>query len=615
MIQIITNPDVRGRWLSKMLQIDAEKYPNFAAFTFAMKPNERPLMGRRHVIKRINAVFHQMIQRNVFLLGEAGIGKTTIVRGCVEKLPQYDFFQVNLNAMGLKSDESTDNSSLDISVHMDAVIREAHEIQQDPDVHLVLFIDEIHRLAQVSPVTLQAIKNELADSGHNGMQFIFATTREEHEQYLEKDTALNERCTLLYLDELGEKETVGALESLQKQVENQSNIAIVSEEHLLKEIYDYTERYLPAQAQPRKSLTFYDHMMGEFIGNGYALDDKLVNKVLHDYYSLEGDQRIDPHTLKVYLKSKVFGQDMAIQIICDRMAATLAGLTDKTRPRCSMLLTGSTGVGKTEIVKRVAIALLGKESAMIRFDMTEYSEADSVERLRKEITQRVRAQSHCVLLFDEIEKAAKPCITLFLQVLDDGRLSDEFGRQVTFRDTYIFFTTNEGAEIYDELQGYVKKSDEAQNTDQTLGSYMPLIKKQLGEGNKFSPELLGRLDAVVPFSPLDKADFRRIAAKKLSTLAETMQEQHVELVVDERVLTYLSEDAVRSETGQGGGRQINAAVENEIAPQIGRILLQNKSVRRIGVTIKGELRSENQNSRESHAYIVAGPIEDNRRSV
>ena len=119
----------------------------------------------------------------------------------------------------------------------------------------------------------------------------------------------------------------------------------------------------------------------------------------------------------------------------------------------------------------------------------------------------------------------------------------------------------------------------------------------------------------MPFSPLDKADFRRIAAKKLSTLAETMQEQHVELVVDERVLTYLSEDAVRSETGQGGGRQINAAVENEIAPQIGRILLQSKSVRRIGVTIKGELRSENQNSRESHAYIVAGPIEDNRRSV
>ena len=132
MIQIITNPDVSGRWLSKMLQIDAEKYPNFAAFTFAMKPTERPLMGRRHVIKRINAVFHQMIQRNVFLLGEAGIGKTTIVRGCVEKLPQYDFFQVNLNAMGLKSDESTDNSSLDISVHMDAVLREAHEIQQDP---------------------------------------------------------------------------------------------------------------------------------------------------------------------------------------------------------------------------------------------------------------------------------------------------------------------------------------------------------------------------------------------------------------------------------------------------------------------------------------------------
>lgn len=601
------------------LTIDPQRYPNFVKYAEPMTPNPRPLMGRKHIIRRIKAIFAQRIQRNAFLLGEAGIGKTTIVRGCVKALPNYAFFQINLDAMGLKTDMSTDNSSLDISVHMQAVLQEAHEIQKTPDVHLVLFVDEIHRLAQVSPVTLQSIKTELAESGENGMQFIFATTREEHEEYLEKDTALNERCTLLYLDELGKKATIKALASLTAETEQRMNTRIVIDDNVYEQIYTYTERYLPAQAQPRKSLNFLDHMLGEYFGNGYAMDQKLIDKVLHDYYSLQGDRRIDLQSLSDYLHSRIYGQNEAIQIMLDRLCAAFTGLTDPTRPKMSAIFTGSTGVGKTEMAKAITTAVFGKEGKMIRFDMSEYSLPDSVERLRDSIAALVRANSHCVLLFDEIEKSAENIAPLFLQMLDDGRLSDKYGRQVSFRDCYIFFTTNLGANIYERLAAYVDPdARDDRRDDQTLASYMPLLKEALVKEShkRVKPEFLGRLDAVVPFNPLRQTDYRKIAKKRLRQLEQKLMRQYgIRLVIDDRVLDYLSDDAVDDIAGRGGGRQVNTAIENEIASKIGRLLLANPSLRSIAIAVTGQLRQETTEHRKGNAVLQVGEYQPRKRSV
>ena len=260
----------------------------------------------------------------------------------------------------------------------------------------------------------------------------------------------------------------------------------------------------------------------------------------------------------------------------------------------------------TEISKRLADILFEDPRSFIRFDMTEYSQPSSVERFRDEVTRRVWERPFSVLLFDEIEKACGDVTRMLLQITDDARLINRHNREVSFKNCYILITTNAGAEIYETVAHYMK-SDTGEN-NKGLMKLMPIIKESLrttmGE-NKFPPELLGRLTAIVPFQPLSENTKYKIATAKVKKLQKLVYDKHgVTLQVHKRVLDYIIKDNLSDDANDGGGRSVINKLDTEVTTEISRFINQYPQIKYIRVSVKGELASETKFSKESKGEIV-----------
>jgi len=260
----------------------------------------------------------------------------------------------------------------------------------------------------------------------------------------------------------------------------------------------------------------------------------------------------------------------------------------------------------TEISKQLANILFEDPRSFIRFDMTEYSQPSSVERFRDEVTRRVWERPFSVLLFDEIEKACGDVTRMLLQITDDARLINRHNREVSFKNCYILITTNAGAEIYDTVAHYMK-SDTGEG-NKGLMKLMPIIKESLrttmGE-NKFPPELLGRLTAIVPFQPLSENTRYLIATAKVKQLQTLLLKKHgVTLQVHKRVLDYIIRDNLTNDANDGGGRAVITKLETEVTTEIARFINQYPEIKYVRVIVEGELASETKYSKESKGEIV-----------
>ena len=258
----------------------------------------------------------------------------------------------------------------------------------------------------------------------------------------------------------------------------------------------------------------------------------------------------------------------------------------------------------TETTKQLARILFNDERRLIRFDMTEYANADSLERFREELTARVWERPYSIVLLDEIEKACAPVTRLLLQVLDDGRLMDENNREVSFSNAYIVITTNAGSEIYKTIAQY--------NVDDTgsgkqMKKYNKLIRASISAttgANKFPPELLGRIDMIVPFQPLSEATQKEIVKMKLRKLIDEVQAKHnVELRISGKVVDYLVEDNLDTDSNAGGARAVMSKLESEVTTAVARYINSHPNSRKIGVGVEGQMASDNKNQLESEAYI------------
>lgn len=267
----------------------------------------------------------------------------------------------------------------------------------------------------------------------------------------------------------------------------------------------------------------------------------------------------------------------------------------------------------TEVTKQLSTILFGDDQRhLIRFDMTEWGRDDSVDLFREELSRQVWATSHCVLLFDEIEKASPLVVRLLLQVLDDGRLSDKDGRQVSFLNTYIVLTTNAGSEIYRTIGEY---NADDHGSEASMREYEKVIEESIKstDGGKFPPELLGRIDAIVPFQPLSRPTLRKIMMKKLSALKADVKRKHgIDLTIDKRVVDFLVEDESRSDSDAGGARDMVRRMQRYLSTEVAAFINEHPEERVIAAKIDGTLRSEDVTILKSDARVVVLPYDKPR---
>ncbi|MFF2053869.1 AAA family ATPase [Leifsonia sp. NPDC058194] len=575
-----------------------EKYAALARFSSPLKAAEREIVGREYEISQLMAALSRPELCNALLLAPPGSGKTALVQAASVKDTARSYMEVDLALMIAGLTNADEMASL-----IKQLFDDAERYSQDEEQELVLFIDEFHQIVQLSPAAVEALKPVLAASGARGIRVIAATTDDEFDKFIKPNQPLVERLQRIIVSPPDRATTV---EILRGMAERYGVAEEFFDDRMFELIHEYTDRYVPASTQPRKSILVLDSMVGWHKFAKRPMDTALLADVLLESVGVNVAFRVDAAKIKAQLDSKVFSQQFATSVVAKRLQLCVADLHDKTKPASSFLFTGSTGVGKSELTKQLAQLMFGDvQKHLIRFDMSEYARDESLDLFRHELTSRVWHTSHAVVLLDEIEKASPMVTRMLLQVLDDGRLSDANGRQVSFLNTYIVLTTNAGSEIYETIAQY--------NVDDTgsgkeLAEKMKEIRRSITStqgDNRFPPELLGRIDAIVPFQPLSRNTQRTIVTAKLAAFVQEVLTKHgTRVLIAPRVIDYLVEDKADTDSNAGGARAAIARLTDEVATEVAAFINQNPASRSLQVDIEGELKSEDKNRLKSDAHVV-----------
>lgn len=592
----------------KWLNSDIEKQcPYLSKYTQPVKRSPRQIVGRKAEMLRLLACLSCPELCNACLVGEAGSGKTMLVQGVMAVNEERVYLEINLAKLIADSDPITLGNSLT------QLFNEVVIYKQITQKELVLFIDEFHQIVQLSPAAVEAMKPLLADSGVRGIKVIAATTYNEFRQYIAPNQPLVERFQRINLSQPNKAMTIAILKGMAAQYGVDTQIC---GDGLYELIYEYTNRYIPANSQPRKSIRVLDSMVGWYRATGRRLGPKLLADVIFESEGINVAFRVDATKIKETLDKHVYAQQYATTAISDRLQIAVADLNNKSKPMSSFLFTGSTGVGKTEMAKQLARILFGDGAEgdedenqssnrnLIRFDMTEYSHSDSVERFRKELAARIWERPFSIVLLDEIEKACAEVIRELIQVLDDGRLTNENGRQVVFTNSYIIMTTNAGAEVYKSIAQY-QVSDTGDG--ELLKKYTKLIRESISTttgDNRFPPELLGRIDVIAPFQPLSEETLIKIIRTKILKLVQDVSQKHsISLRPDKRILDYIVKDNLDRDPNSGGARMAISKFEEEVVAKVAKCINENPEAEVINVEVCGQMAYERKNALVSEAYI------------
>lgn len=508
--------------------------------------------------------------------------------------PEREYFEIdparlindlaNPNEMGARLKSLFDEAELYAS-------REGNE--------LVLFIDEFHQIVQLSEAAVEALKPVLADSGSRGLRFIAATTYDEYNKYIRPNAPLDERLQRITLTPTGDKQTVEILRNTAKKYGVADQFF---DDGLFEQIVEITNRYQPSSVQPRKSIRVLDSMIGRHRFTGAPMDMTMLMSVISDSTGMNLAFNINGSKIKEQLDANVYSQQLATTVVARRLQLVVADLHDKSRPQGSFLFAGATGTGKTELTKQIARLMFGDDrNRLIRFDMSEFARKESMETFRDELTSQVVNQGHAVVLLDEVEKADRAILRLLLQVLDDGRLNDRNGRQVSFLNTYIVMTTNAGSGVFKDI-GQYEASDTGDGRN--LDDWLVLIESAIRDTG-FPPELLGRIDELVPFQPLSRATQQKVVTKALKRLRDDVKSKHnITMMVKSDVLTYITEDLATTDTDRGGARGAIRILNKEIATAVAKFINENPEYSKIQIGMEGQLRAHNKHIRKSQAHPV-----------
>lgn len=500
-------------------------------------PEKYHAYERESITRRIMVSLMKQIQNAPLLVGLPGVGKTAIVEdlarqllsASVSSLKGKHLVQISLaNLM-----KSSDGESF--AHKFQAII---DELIANKDT-VIAFIDEIHQIvgtgAETSGSSLDAgniIKPALS---RDDLQIIGATTTKEFHEYVARDGALMRRFDLIEVPELSFDQTKRVLSKVALQLNNDIEVPETVQDRIMA----LSRRYITDRYFPEKAIMLLDGALSVArLDNHPTLSNQDVATIIHDDYHLPEyviNQTTDERLLNLLprLKSQVIGQDTALEKVAMKLTNREAGLADTSKPE-SFLFMGPTGVGKTETAKQLALNLFGNAQNFIRFDMSEFKFAGtSLERFKDQLTTRVRHTPYAVLLLDEIEKADPEVMDLLLQVLDDGRLSDEYGRVINFKDLIIVMTTNSGATA---VMNRDAKSDSVKEDKKRQANFEEQLEIAL-QSDGYRPEFIARIGAIIVFDVLKMADMVRIVELKLARLNQKAQENGFNIVFDTQEVT------------------------------------------------------------------------------
>ena len=527
-----------------------DKYTDNLTAKVAKKSDDYQIYGRD---KEVQAVIISLLRRtknNPILVGEAGVGKTAIVEGLTlaivrEQVPE------SLKGLTVRSLELSSLMSEDDGGFI-AKFKKIIEEMVATRGHNLLFVDEFHTIVGAGGQAGQAldagnvIKPVLA---RGDIQLIGATTLDEFHDYVETDRALERRMQPVMVEEPMIPQAITIIDQAKGIYENFHGIQISSE--AVRQAVRLSVRYITDRFLPDKAFDLIDEAstIASVIGKD-SVSDENIAQVLKDKTGipvttiLKGDQeRLDGFREK--LMDRVKGQEDAIEAVVDAVTIAQAGLQDENKPISSFLFLGATGVGKTELAKAIAEALFDDEDAMIRLDMSEFKKKEDVSKLignretrtKGQLTEGVKRKPYSVLLLDEVEKAHSEVMDLFLQVLDDGRLTDSSGRLISFKNVIVIMTTNIGAKKI--INKWELKGNFKELTDRDRQQFEKTMDSELQ--NEFRPEFLNRIENKIIFNLLERNVIEEIAEKNLSKISDRMKRQNLTLSYEPSLIQYLSD--------------------------------------------------------------------------
>lgn len=551
----------------------------------------RAVEGRAAELAQVRAALARPESSNVVLLGRAGTGKSTIA---------YEAARTDGERLWLELDVASMTAGLanpdELGARLKQVFSEASGLASREDADVVLFIDEFHQLQALSYGAVEALKPLLVRTADTRVHVVAATTMEEWAEHLSANKALAERFGRVTVPPMDHDACVSVVQAfLERHLEEGCRIPPGFAASLVKA----TDDYMPADAQPRKSVLAANEVVGEHRVSGAPLDRAMLALAAERLCGAKLEACFDPDEVLSDLEARVFAQGEACGVVAAQLRLAAAGFCDPGKPKASFLFCGSTGVGKTELARTLAASLFGTEEAMVRLDMSEYVTEASCDRFRRELCQRVWERPFSVVLLDEVDKAHPAAVRLLLQVLDDARLSDRNGRVTSFSSCYICCTTNAGSDIFADVARY--DSDASQDL---LTKLDPLVRRRLtasdgvGGKSRFPPELLGRFDAVCPFRPLSEATSMRIVGRELDRVAAKAKRLHgVEVSFAPRVADFFESDRIDNAAGvkdaaAGGARRIRRLVEKEVEVPVADAVMRHPEAASLYVDVEGELLSE-----------------------
>ncbi|MEY4362788.1 MAG: ATP-dependent Clp protease ATP-binding subunit ClpA [Pseudomonadota bacterium] len=505
-----------------------------------------PLIGRDYEVERTIQILCRRRKNNPLLVGEAGVGKTAIAEGLAWRITQGDVPEILAEATVYSLDMGALLAGTkyrgDFEQRLKAVLKSLQSKQ-----NAVLFIDEIHTLigaGAASGGTLDA-SNLLKPALSSGqLKCIGATTFTEYRGIFEKDAALSRRFQKIDVVEPSVAETVEILKGLKSRFEEHHSVKYANA--ALQAAAELSAKYINDRHLPDKAIDVIDEAGAaqrilvpskrkKTIGKT-EIEDIVAKIARIPPANVSNDDRGKLQSIERDLKSVVFGQDKALEVLASAVKMARSGLGKQDKPIGSFLFSGPTGVGKTEAAKQLAY-IMGIE--LIRFDMSEYMERHAVSRLIGAppgyvgfdqgglLTEAVTKKPHCVLLLDEIEKAHPDIFNVLLQVMDHGTLTDNNGRKADFRNVIIVMTTNAGAET-------MNKATIGFTNPRQAGDEMADIKRL------FTPEFRNRLDAIVSFKPLDEQIILRVVDKFLLQLEQQLAEKKVDVTFTDGLRKFLA---------------------------------------------------------------------------
>lgn len=529
------------------------------------------IIGHDKEIEEIKEALLRGNGGNAIVVGEPGIGKETCVLGFAKKVLEgeigsgLDFKHiVKIDTDYLLSGVE---SAGEITDRITGIFNEAASAG-----NIILYVENLQNLlssGDAGKVNAADVILPLLQS--SDMHLIGTCDTASYNRYIVTNTALNERVTRITIDEPSDSDLIRILEDTVPTIEYKSG-SIISYE-AIKEAVSASNKYITDIPNPEKSISLLDsataHAVGER-GKTIVLPKDILEYVT-DKYDIPSGEVDDTEKQKLLslektMHERVVGQSEAISAISNALRRVRAGVTDSKKPIGSFLFLGPTGVGKTETSKALAEAYFGGEGRMIRFDMSEYQNKEDVYRLIGDsedpgiLTTAVREQPFSLLLFDELEKADKEVLNLFLQMLDEGFITDGSGRKVLFQNTIIIATSNAGANLIRES---VRTSADYEKTKESLIEY-------LQKENIYKPEFLNRFSGIIAFSPLSQDEIMQIASLMIKNLQKTvLKNKGIKLDISPDSIAQLSKLGFDPEMGaRPMARVIEEKVENLLATKI-----------------------------------------------